>query len=80
MFSPQVFCWNEKNKIRNKKTHLIKIILSPVRRYLYKKNIGYAMLPIDKTELGTKITILARGDETEATVIKEPFVTGREKL
>jgi aminomethyltransferase len=26
-----------------------------------KKNIGYAMLPIEKTEIGTKITILARG-------------------
>ena len=44
-----------------------------------KKNIGYAMLPIEKTEIGTIITILARGDETEATVIKEPFITGREK-
>ena len=44
-----------------------------------KKNIGYAMLPIERTELGTKITILARGDETGATVIKEPFVRGREK-
>ena len=38
------------------------------------------MLPIEKTEMGTKITILARGDETEATVVKEPFVTSREKL
>tara|TARA_B100001964_G_C13732663_1_gene379512 strand:+ start:303 stop:416 length:114 start_codon:yes stop_codon:yes gene_type:complete len=37
------------------------------------------MLPIEKTEMGTKVTILARGDETAATVIKESFVTGREK-
>ena len=37
------------------------------------------MLPIERTEIGTKITILARGDETRATVIKEPFVRGREK-
>ena len=44
-----------------------------------KKNIGYAMLPIERTELGTKITILARGDEVGATVIKEPFIRGREK-
>jgi len=44
-----------------------------------KKNIGYAMLPIERTEIGTKITILSRGDETGATVIKEPFVRGREK-
>jgi glycine cleavage system aminomethyltransferase T len=47
--------------------------------FLYKKNIGYAKLPIEKTQIGTKITILARGDETGATVIKEPFVRGREK-
>ena len=38
------------------------------------------MLSIKKIPIGAKITILARGDETEATVIKEPFVTGREKL
>ena len=44
-----------------------------------KKNIGYAMLPIEKTEIGTKIIILARGVKTEATVIKEPFVKGKEK-
>jgi len=44
-----------------------------------KKNIGYAMLPIEKKEIGTKITILARGVKTEATVIKEPFVKGKEK-
>ena len=44
-----------------------------------KKNIGYAMLPIEKKEIGTKITILARGVKTGATVIKEPFVKGKEK-
>ena len=37
------------------------------------------MLPIEKTEIGTKITILARGVKTGATVIKEPFVKGKEK-
>ena len=37
------------------------------------------MLPIERTEIGTKITILARGVETEAMVVKEPFVEGREK-
>ena len=44
-----------------------------------KKNIGYAMLPIEKTEIGTKITILARGVKMRAIVIKEPFVKGKEK-
>ena len=37
------------------------------------------MLPIEKTEIGTKITILARGVKMRAIVIKEPFVKGKEK-
>jgi hypothetical protein len=37
------------------------------------------MLPIEKTEIGTKITILARDVKTDATIIKEPFVKGKEK-
>ena len=41
--------------------------------------MGDAMLPIAKTEIGTKITIFARGDETGTTIIKEPFFTVREK-
>ena len=44
-----------------------------------KKNIGYAMLPIEKTEIGTKITIISRGIKTGATVIKEPFAKCKEK-
>ena len=44
-----------------------------------KKNIGYAMLPIEKKEIGTKIIILDRGVKPEETVIKEPFVKGKEK-
>ena len=44
-----------------------------------KKNIGFAMLPIEKTEIGTKITIISRGIKTGATVIKEPFAKCKEK-
>ena len=37
------------------------------------KNIGFAMLPIEKTAIGTKLTIVQRGVENEAIVVKQPF-------
>ena len=38
-----------------------------------KKNIGFAMLPIEKSAVGTKLTIVQRGLDTEAIVVKQPF-------
>lgn len=38
-----------------------------------EKNIGFAMLPIERTSIGTKLTMLQRGVETEAIVVKQPF-------
>jgi len=38
------------------------------------------MLPIEKNINRNKNTILARGNESKAKVIKEPFFTGRAKL
>ena len=37
------------------------------------KNIGFAMLPIERTSIGTRLTILQRGVETKAIVVKQPF-------
>ena len=37
------------------------------------KNIGFAMLPVEKSSNGTRLTILQRGVETEALVVKLPF-------
>ena len=37
------------------------------------KNIGFAMLPMDRTPVGTELKILQRGVETEAIVVKLPF-------
>ena len=37
------------------------------------KNIGFAMLPIERTAIGTKLVILQRGVESEAIVVEQPF-------
>ncbi len=37
------------------------------------KNIGFAMLPMERTPIGTELNILQRGVETEAIVVKQPF-------
>ena len=39
-----------------------------------EKNIGYAMVPIEYAELGTKFDVDVRGDTATATVVREPFV------
>ena len=40
-----------------------------------KKNIGYAMVPIDEARRGNTFAIrTGNGDEREATVVKKPFV------
>jgi len=40
-----------------------------------KRNIGYAMVPIELSKLGTKLSVLVpdRG-ERKMTVVKKPFV------
>ena len=37
------------------------------------KNIGFAMVPIEKTSIGTKLVILQRGVESDAIVVEQPF-------
>ena len=39
-----------------------------------KKNIGYAMLPVEFAALGTRLTVEAPWGATGATVVKKPFV------
>jgi aminomethyltransferase len=39
-----------------------------------KKNIGYAMLPMDQSALGTKLTVDTADGERGATVVAMPFV------
>ncbi len=39
-----------------------------------KKNIGYAMVPKQLGETGTKLTVVTPGGEADASVVKKPFV------
>ena len=39
-----------------------------------EKNIGYAMVPIEYAELGTKFNVDVRGETTTATVVRDPFI------
>ena len=51
--------------------HVTSAIYSP----RLKKNIGYAMLPIEHADLGTEVTVMVEGkDPRAATIVKKPFV------
>jgi glycine cleavage system aminomethyltransferase T len=39
-----------------------------------KKNIGFALVPIEYTDLGTEITVRAHTGETAARVVERPFI------
>ncbi|MDQ3619756.1 MAG: glycine cleavage system protein T [Actinomycetota bacterium] len=39
-----------------------------------KKNIGYALVPIENAELGSSLTIRSAVGETKAIVVKKPFI------
>jgi len=39
-----------------------------------KKNIGYALVPIENADLGSSLTIRSAIGETKATVVKKPFI------
>jgi aminomethyltransferase len=39
-----------------------------------KKNIGFALVPIEYADLGTEITVRSRTGETTARVVERPFI------
>jgi aminomethyltransferase len=39
-----------------------------------KKNIGYALVPIEYTDLGTELTVKSNVGETTARVVERPFI------
>ena len=56
---------------REARGHVTSAVFSPRLR----KNIGYALIPIDDAALGTRLTItLPTGEEREAHVTQRPFV------
>ena len=56
-------------------------ITSAVYSPRLEKNIGYAMLPVEKAELGTRLTVtVADGDARDATVVPKPFVDPEKEI
>jgi len=57
--------------------HVTSAIFSP----RLEKNIGYAMLPIEHAELGTRLTVAVPGSgEREARVVRKPFVDPKKEI
>ena len=57
--------------------HVTSAIYSP----RLKKNIGYAMLPIEYAALGTQVTVMVEDvDAREATVVQKPFVDPKKDI
>lgn len=50
-------------------------VTSAIYSLALNKNIAFAILPIDSTELGTKVTVHSEYGDREATVVKLPFVS-----
>jgi glycine cleavage system aminomethyltransferase T len=56
-------------------------ITSAIHSPRLKKNIGYAMVPIEHAALGTKLTVDVAGAGTrQATVVAKPFVDPKKDI
>lgn len=45
-----------------------------------KKNIGYAMVPIESSEIGSTLTVATPAGDRQATVVPKPFVDPRKEV
>ena len=45
-----------------------------------EKTIGYAMVPIEHADLGTELTVETTDGESEATVVKKPFIDPKKDI
>ena len=45
-----------------------------------KKNIGYAMVPIESSEIGSTLTVATPAEDRQATVVPKPFVDPRKEV
>ena len=49
-------------------------VTSAIHSPRLKKNIGYAMVPIDHSALGTRLTVRTPAGDAAATVVRKPFI------
>ncbi len=66
--------WNEDYWRVHKDGQRIGLVTSGAYSPRLKRNIGYAMVPIECAELGTEFNVDVRGDTRTAKVVKEPFI------
>jgi aminomethyltransferase len=45
-----------------------------------EKNIGFAMLPIERAELGTRLEVVTPSGRTDAVVVRKPFVDPEKEI
>jgi glycine cleavage system aminomethyltransferase T len=45
-----------------------------------EKNIGYAMLPLELTEIGTELEVETPNERTSAVVVLKPFVDPKKEI
>jgi aminomethyltransferase len=56
------------------------VVTSAIYSPRLEKNIGYAMLPVASTALGTQLTIETPQGAAEALVVPMPFVDPEKKI
>lgn len=56
--------------------HLTALTYSP----RLKKNLAYAWVPVERSKLGTELTVVTPSEERSATVVKKPFVDPKKDI
>ncbi len=55
-------------------------VTSAIHSPRLKKNIGYAMLPMGLSKLGTQLTVVTPWGNREATVVHKPFIDSKKEI
>jgi aminomethyltransferase len=60
---------------------LVGFVSSAAHSPRLKKNIGYAMVPVENADLGTELTVsVPDAGERSATVVRKPFVDPKKEI
>ena len=55
-------------------------VTSAIHSPRLKKNIGYAMLPLARAELGTKLAVITPWGDRAARVVPKPFIDPKKAI
>jgi aminomethyltransferase len=45
-----------------------------------EKNIGYAMVPVESSDVGSTVTVATSSGDRQATVVPKPFVDPKKEV